>query len=474
MPLLRLYATATAILVAAYALLPAHLNRSWIFLLVTLGVVPAVVIALRRAPAGWRMAWWLLLAAMMLYNIGNSIWIWLVEARGHSTGDGSFAELFLTGGSVLVLGSALVVVVQRGRRDVGGIIDSVITAVALTGILWDAVLLPALAGQDATTGRQVAVFTNVLVMAGTLGALLRISCAAEEQLAPVRLLTLAVGVSLFGNVAGALAVDPATGARADWTNIAYLVAYGALGCAALHPPVSAVTQPGETPVDDLSTARLAYLGTMMALSPLVGGGRVIFELPTDGVLIAISSAALIPLVMIRIARLAGARRRAEQALHRLANSDPLTGLPNRTALVDALHSALAEPADLAVLFCDLDGFKPVNDRLGHAAGDELLIAVADHLRHDLRDGDLVSRFGGDEFVIVTHGADAVEVIADRIRALAARTLQAAGTDVRIGVSVGVAHARPGDTTDDILTRADMAMYEAKKAKTIGTLSLAVG
>ncbi|MEU4237367.1 GGDEF domain-containing protein [Actinoplanes sp. NPDC026619] len=473
MPLLRVYAAVMALVVALYALLPAHQNRSGLFVLVTLGVVPAVVVALRRAPAGWRLAWWLLLTAMVLYNTGDIMWLYLVLVDGRSTGDGSVAEYFLTTGSVMVLGAALVVVVQRGRRDIGGIIDSVITAVALTGILWDALLLPALSHQGATTGREVAVFVNVLVMAGTLGALVRISIASAGG-AAVRLLTVAVGLSVIANVAGALAVDPATGARADWTNAVYLAAYSFLGAAALHPSVASVTRPGEAPVDDLSAGRLAYLGTVLALSPLVGGGRVIFGLPTDGVLIAISSAALIPLVMVRIARLADARRHAEQALHRMANSDPLTGLPNRAACVDMLTGALeTDPAGLAVLFCDLDGFKPVNDRLGHAASDDLLIAVADHLRADLREGDLVSRFGGDEFVIITRGDDAVDVIADRIRSLAARTLVAAGAEVRIGVSVGVAHARPGDTTDDILTRADMAMYEAKKSKTIGALSLAV-
>ncbi|WP_239117835.1 hypothetical protein [Paractinoplanes ferrugineus] len=309
---MRLYAVATSIVVALYALLPSSTNRSAFFLLVTIGVMPAVLVALRRAPAGWRLAWWLLLAAMTLYNIGTVIWLWIVVVDGNTTGDGTVAEVFLGAGSILVLGTALVVIVQRGRRDIGGIIDSVITALALTGIFWDSLLLPALSDQHATAGRQVAVFVNVLVMAGTLGALLRISLASPAdagELTSVRLLTVSVGIALFGNVAGALAVDPLTGARADWTNVAYLAAYAVLGCAALHPSVATVTRPGEAPVDDLSTRRLAFLGAMLALSPLIGGGRVIFGLPTDGTLIALSSAALIPLVMIRIARLSQARRR---------------------------------------------------------------------------------------------------------------------------------------------------------------------
>jgi diguanylate cyclase (GGDEF)-like protein len=182
---------------------------------------------------------------------------------------------------------------------------------------------------------------------------------------------------------------------------------------------------------------------------------------------------MIPLVMVRIARLSNARREAEHALHRMATSDPLTGLPNRAACVDRIDTELAAgPADLAVLFCDLDGFKPVNDRLGHAAGDTLLIGVADHLRAGLRDDDMVSRFGGDEFVIVCRGAGAVDAMVGRIGALVARALPAGAEQVRIGVSVGVAHARAGDATDDVLTRADLAMYQAKKRKQIGALSLA--
>ncbi|GIF18440.1 diguanylate cyclase (GGDEF)-like protein [Actinoplanes tereljensis] len=470
MATLRVYAALAGALVATYLVWPFDL-RGWPFLVVTLSVLPPVVMALRRAPRGSQQAWWALLAGMIFYNVGNFIWIWLVTWGGRLSGDGSAADIFLTGGALGVLAAALVVIVQRGRGDVGGIIDSVITAVALSGLLWDTVMLPAFTAHNIPIEQQIGTFLSIFMMAGTLGAMVRISAGAGRELAPVRLLALGLGFSLVGSVSGALAFDD--GVRADWTNNVYLAGYAALGCAALHPAVSAVTTRGPKPVDDLTTGRLTFLGFMLALGPLVGGGRAMFGLPTDGVLIALSSAGLIPLVMVRIARLSTARREAERALHRLATSDALTGLPNRAACVDRIDQELrTDPAELAVLFCDLDGFKPVNDRLGHAAGDDLLVAVADHLQAGLREDDLVSRFGGDEFVVICRGPGAVEAMSDRIRGLVGRELVAAGEKVRIGVSVGVAHAVPGDRTDDVLTRADMAMYEAKKSKAIGVLSLA--
>ncbi|MGK5682798.1 diguanylate cyclase domain-containing protein [Actinoplanes sp. URMC 104] len=494
--LLRCYAVATGLLVATYLAWPYEL-RQWPFLAVTLGaVLPAVVLALRRAPAGARAPWWLMLVALVLYNAGNVVWVVLTTTGGRATGDGSVADLFFTVGGVVVLGAAIALVRHRGRGDAGGVIDSVITAVAIGGVLWDAVLLPALTARHVPDGRQASLFVVVLVITGTLGAMLRVSSSTRS--APVRLFTAGVALTLAGNVASSLTLD-ANGVRPDWTNMVFLAAYAALGCAAVHPSVAAVVAQGQAPADDLSRARLTFLGVMLALPPLVGGVRAILNLPTDGILVALSSASLIPLVMVRIARLSAQRRRAEQALHRLATRDILTGLPNRAACLARLASllapssppasaspppALSSPAlspidssaardtgELAVLFCDLDGFKPVNDRLGHAAGDELLVAVADRLRTCVRDGDLVSRFGGDEFVLLCTGADAVPAVSARIAELAAHPFTVAGEQVRIGLSVGAARARPGDTTDELLGRADQAMYEAKKSKTVGALTL---
>ena len=201
--LLRCYAAVAGILAVSYLGWPME-QRSIPFLLITLGTVPGVLVALRRTAKQGRRPWWLMLGALTLYNIGNLIWIWLYEVSGRATGDGSIAELFLTAGGALSLCAGITLVLQRGRRDMGGVIDSVITAVALGGVLWDAVLLPELTADHVPTGRQVALFVNVLVMSGTLGAMLRVSLVSARWHTSIRFFTVGIAFTLAGNVAAAL------------------------------------------------------------------------------------------------------------------------------------------------------------------------------------------------------------------------------------------------------------------------------
>jgi diguanylate cyclase (GGDEF)-like protein len=471
--LLRWYAAGSFVLVAGYLAVPTQW-RGVPFLLATLAAVPAVLIGARRSPADARLPWWLLLTGLVLFNTGNLLWIYYVTGQGRSTGDGTLADLMFALASVAMLAGSMVVVVRRGRRDVGGVLDSAVTALAVGGLLWSVVLLPHLTSAGAPPGRQAAVFVQVLVMIGGLGAMLRVSLVASQRLVATWLLAVGQFCTLVSHLAVVLYTDPVTSVRPDWTNMPFMLAYAALGCAALHPSASLVTRPDAAPVDDLSTGRLTFLGLMAAAGPLIGGGRALFGLPTDGLLVAVGSAMVIPLIMIRIARLAAQRRTAERALLTLARSDALTGLPNRAACLERLTAELAAPPGaepLAVLFCDLDGFKPVNDRLGHAAGDALLTAVADRLRGCLRSGDMVSRFGGDEFVILCRSAE-VDAICARIREMVGRSFAVAGEQVRIGISLGVAHAGPDSTTDDLIGRADLAMYAAKQSKSVGALTVA--
>lgn len=157
------------------------------------------------------------------------------------------------------------------------------------------------------------------------------------------------------------------------------------------------------------------------------------------------------------------------ALRRMARADSLTGLPNRALLRDRLAWALLhldrQPGQVAVLFVDLDHFKEVNDSLGHAAGDEQLVAVANALRQAVRPTDTVARLGGDEFVVVCEGMTSTgEALAVVERILAAvDALPPAAQGLHIDASIGVAVSGSASTDpEDLLRRADEAMYRAKQ------------
>jgi diguanylate cyclase (GGDEF)-like protein len=167
-----------------------------------------------------------------------------------------------------------------------------------------------------------------------------------------------------------------------------------------------------------------------------------------------------------------ARKATERAIAHLAMHDPVTGLPNRRALVELIRQALTRAnrreREAALLFCDLDHFKRVNDVYGHSAGDEILRAVARRLESVLRGDDAVARVGGDEFVVVLQElADPTEAtrIAERARLAVASPipLADANTTVHVTASIGVAVSRPPhDDGDRLLGRADNAMYLAKQ------------
>ena len=163
------------------------------------------------------------------------------------------------------------------------------------------------------------------------------------------------------------------------------------------------------------------------------------------------------------------RKEAERRLQVLALHDFLTGLPNRVLIMDRLRVALARSrrndADVALLFLDLDDFKAVNDSLGHDAGDELLIIVADRLKAVLRPSDTAGRLGGDEFVVLCDGVAgerAVEGLVRRVEHAIAQPANIRGVYVEIRVSIGVAVAAGGADAESLLHQADSAMYERKK------------
>jgi diguanylate cyclase (GGDEF)-like protein len=162
-----------------------------------------------------------------------------------------------------------------------------------------------------------------------------------------------------------------------------------------------------------------------------------------------------------------ARLRLTEEMTHLARHDLLTGLPNRGLLLDrvehALRSSRRSGRPIALLFCDLDGFKRVNDRFGHAAGDAVLVDVAQRLTGCVRDTDTVARLGGDEFAVLLEDVRTghVDTACERILTALRPGAQVAGHRLPLSTSIGIALGETGHSAEHLLRNADMAMYEAK-------------
>ena len=172
--------------------------------------------------------------------------------------------------------------------------------------------------------------------------------------------------------------------------------------------------------------------------------------------------------LVTIADITAERVRYE-TLARAALHDPLTGLPNRALLDDRLQHAITRhqrrPGLIAVLFCDIDGFKEINDNYGHTVGDDVLRHIAGRIGRAMREEDTVSRFGGDEFVVICEDVtdpDQPVVVAERILSAMAAPIQVGVEKINVAISIGIATMPPVEPAG-LLTAADAAMYRAKRS-----------
>lgn len=165
------------------------------------------------------------------------------------------------------------------------------------------------------------------------------------------------------------------------------------------------------------------------------------------------------------------RRRAEEMLRHVASHDGLTDLPNRSLMMDRLDKAIGrahrDNKKCAVMFIDLDGFKPINDTLGHDMGDLLLREAAHRLASAIRETDTAARFGGDEFVLILTDLEKIDdaaPVAKKVLKELSQPVDLNGNDASIGASIGIAvYPDHGTTAEDILKKADIAMYRVKES-----------
>ncbi|MGI5243827.1 diguanylate cyclase domain-containing protein [Dactylosporangium sp. CA-139066] len=458
------YAAVCAVAAVAHPMLP-HDWRPASFTLFSAGTLGPIALRLRRQPGAGRWPWLLLATAMTVLTAANGVIA--VFGRGQKM----TAEFGVTIGHGVLLAAALTLVVRRGRNDTGGLLDASVALMGIGTLLWIGLLQPHLEAVHSTVGARVALLVSVYVLTGVLGALGRLWVTAPRRFRSLELMIAALLLALAGNTTLAMTTGAMVVDRLPVVEVCFLVAYLCVGLAALHPDAAELTRPGPSPVDRISGGRLIFLGAAITLDPVAGGARQMFGLAADGVLIAVGTLALAPLVMLRIHGLARQREQAERALAHQAGHDELTGLPNRAELHRRLDAALAQEheqePDVVLLFCDLDGFKPINDRLGHAAGDELLVALAARLRAGLRAGETVARYGGDEFILLARAADrdaAVRRLTGHIRAALSEPFEVAGEPVTVGASIGAVASDGRTGADELIRRADEAMYRVKAAQ----------
>lgn len=443
-----------------------YTQRAAAFLTVSLMPFPAVVYALRHTSSLHRSTWRLVLCALVFLTIDDVDWYGYALAHHQVDGGNLVTEFFGPIGQAFVLAASLTLVSRRGRNDTGGLLDTTIVSMAVGALIWDVLVLPHLQAAGEPLRIRAAVCVDIFLVTGILGAMARLVTTARKVMPALWLLCAALTFSLAENVAMALTLRPNPPDRAAWQDILLMAAYTALGLGGLDRSSAALMSPGPPPRDDLSTGRLIFLGTALAAVPLVGGGRQILGYPVDGLALTIGTAAITPLVMVRIGRLSAQRARAERALQHEATHDALTGLANRRDFMTQLARAVADGRGLAVLFCDMDDFKVINDRLGHITGDRVLTEVAARLRMCVREADKLCRFGGDEFLILCPGASALEAqqVCHRIEEALSLPIELPGGPVPVGVSTGMVTSTGSTTVEEIIHRADEAMYAAKQIR----------
>jgi diguanylate cyclase (GGDEF)-like protein len=385
-----------------------------------------------------------------------------------------FASTLALGYLALLIGGTLVTV-PLGGRDLGSHFDNAIVAVVVTSVAWSAVVRPVQDANGMSGSAQLYEFVIILLVSGMAGIVIRAWSASTGAREPIGYLLAAVLAVVAGHLMAVLTHDPATGSDSPWIDVWWLVAYLGLAAAFQHP-AAPLMGTHERRAARLSRRRLVLLGLALAVLPLGIVAVDVAAHDSDGLLLAVSAVALVPLVLGRIATLASLHAEAERRLDVLANHDELTGLPNRRAVARHLADVLERVADgrspgVTVLFLDLDDFKLVNDEHGHTTGDRLLVEVARRLRAAVRSTDLVARFGGDEFLVAMEG----EPLATRDAALGTLSAALAGPvdldDVRASAraSIGVTLVRPGErtTAEHVLSAADAAMYVVKRRHRAG-------
>jgi diguanylate cyclase len=449
---------------AAYLVAPHH--RTVVFTVVTFLPVISFALALATGHLTDRRPWAIAGSGLVLLAAGMAYWSDWVTGHHFGRAEGSITDGAMAVTHALFLLGTGWVLRKHGVNDSGGMLDAALFGVCTAGPIWAWVIAPRLT-PSATAVGQMLVVADIAVLAAVIGCLARIASRTRRAGAPIGYL---MGCCVAALAAHLSAVATASGGSSTPTAIFLMIAYLTVAAAPLHPSAPLVTSPDRPGREVTGEPPLLWMGAALCANPLIAGIQAVRGDTSASVLLPVASALAVPLVLLRLRQMSLLRGRAERTLAHHANHDELTGLHNRRHIYAEIDRALTELDagrldQVTVLLFDLDGFKPVNDRHGHHAGDEVLRVVAARLAEAVEPGDAVGRLGGDEFLVLRRDRGPGDLV-QRVADLLALPIEVGAGIVRVGVSAGSAGCRRGTPADRdaLIGRADAEMYAGKAAR----------
>jgi diguanylate cyclase (GGDEF)-like protein len=442
---------------------------------------------------GFGLSWWAVKRSTDPRT--RSAWIWIAASCTMLALSGVLFNAFPGGSSFprpgddarllvvpLLLTGLLRLPTRSGGSQVGRlklVLDSGAVAVAATIFLWYFQVGPMVTAPGADLERILTATAyplgDVIMVFGVAVVLTRGVSTASRR--PMLLLAAAMVPWMAGDVYLGYSqghADSRTGYAPGWELLAFLTAHFLLAAAAFVQ-----CRPGAAPDRIVERVSVRKVSTLPYVAVASGFLLMLFVVAREHALYPWGGMVLCTTLLTGV--VVARQIIAQRENHIMAVTDGLTGLANRTRLHQALSLALARGArsghTTGVLLADLNGFKQINDTLGHEAGDKLLVAFGEMLCRSILGADVAGRLGGDEFAVVLHNISSpanAEAVVRRIIQEAANPVMAGDTVLQIRGSIGIALSGPGEVgLDELIRRADVAMYQAKTtSRTTGTSSFA--
>ena len=473
--------------VAAYFALPGEAAKDVAYSVVGVASTICVLLGVRLNRPSERLGWYLLATTNTLFVLGDGVLdVYDIVLHRDAPFPSVADALYLLGYPFLFAG-VFRISRSRGARDSREArADTAIVCIGALALSWQ-FLMHSYAHDSTVSGfGKLVTLAYPMMDLGVVFIVVGALLYGVARRSSDKLIIAAITAMLVGDFVYDVLVLRGAYTVGNPVDAAFLVNYVLIAVAALHPSMAQALA-----TDDGTESRrwmplVAIAGFVSPVILLIG---TVTGIAVDVPVLAGTSIALFTLIVARFWWLFGRTRRQtillaerseslqdaldaqlvlQEDLRYQAFHDSLTGLPNRALLRDRVEHALASLSRsggmVALCFCDLDGFKAVNDSLGHQAGDELLVAAAKRLASIVRSGDTVARLGGDEFAILFDNIstpDIATALAERTVSVLRQPAAAAGQQMSLTVSVGVAFADTGTTTEQLLSEADTAMYEAK-------------